>query len=203
MIGLSILIGFLTYFQFDLNESQQATKERALKSSFDSSLTTMSKQSEINNRQTIISITKTQTETLGKYGFMLDSTSNRLVKVVRDSSKTKVVMDVFPALTPCVEDGLSIDSTGVNESYYRIKMCSYEASSAHFDIDAYVTIKDSVSQYRFLLKFPLLDTGNIPNGAFVKKGFGLPTDFHYTDMYFYIVGTYGNLEGTSVLTIDG
>jgi hypothetical protein len=92
IVALIVSVLGLTALQNWLNDREQTSKYKAQKIAFDSSLSEMKSLSDANNRQTIISITKTQNETLGKYGFMLDTTSKRLVKVVRDSSKTKVFL---------------------------------------------------------------------------------------------------------------
>ena len=85
-LGLFCLVLALTWTQNWLNEKEQYKRENAQKRSFDSTLAAYKKQTDLSNRRTILDITKTQTEILGKYGFKLDSANNTLVKAVRDSS---------------------------------------------------------------------------------------------------------------------
>lgn len=204
MAGLTALILLLTYVQYELNEKQQDEKESKLKQSFDSSLTAISQLSALNNRQTIVAVAKTQSDALGKYGYKLDSTRNILVKVVRDSSKTKVIVTDDPILTLCNGEEITKTSQRNDTSSYQINFCSRMASSAGFKIDTYCVLADSIQKSFFYIgKFNFL-----PSFLTMVKNEGTSQIFHiitnapHTHICLYSIGTYTNTDQTKKFNID-
>jgi hypothetical protein len=204
-IILSLLVG-----QFIINEKEDTRKTKAnikyqdqrdsiLKARYDSSLLVMKLGFDSSN----IEVISTITEGLGKYGFMFDSTNKTLIGLVRDSSKTKVIVPDDPVLF-CSDFAFYNKIDG--SSYYKITLTAKDASCSKFNIICGFFGSDSTCQaenIRFLSfeKF-LTDIDRIPKNMSSSYYYKINNDSLYSMLYFRLYGTYQNLDQTKILPID-
>ena len=96
VLGLGIIIlSVLQYKQNEINLSnkeietnkKQDQRDISLKANYDSSLIEMKNKFDTTSTKTLLTVT----ETLGKYGFLLDSSNQKLIKIIRDSDRKSVV----------------------------------------------------------------------------------------------------------------
>ncbi len=209
ILGLSILILGLTWLQNSLNEAQQDRKEKNQKQSFDSSLIVLNNQFEANNRKTILSITRTQTEILGKYGYKLDSANNKLVSVVRDSSKTKVYLENKPVFTLCNDTGISFKEETTKAYSLNVSFCSYDAGSFGHKLTWQAVYSDSLNQLYiapqgkidnyFNKDFKMQKNSAFSAGLNIQK---IANSLLISTLYLYIKGVYYNIDKTKSYNVD-
>lgn len=102
----------------------------------------MKSEFDISNIKTITSIS----EVLGKYGYKFDSAKSRLVKILRDSAKTKVVLPDNPVLV-CTSFQFYKKFDG--KSFYKLSLIFGDSGSTGFDIRAEFLGLDTLSNLHY------------------------------------------------------
>ena len=77
---------------------KQLFRDSILKSNYDSSLYVLKNKFDSSNITTVVTIS----QTLGKYGYLFDSAQNKLIKLIKGSSKTRVIEKDDPVLSNVV-----------------------------------------------------------------------------------------------------
>jgi hypothetical protein len=178
---------------------EQEKRDGKLKREYDSSLVEMEKK--FDNTTNIVS------ETLGKYGYKLDSTNLILVKM-NDSSKTKVYVQGDPVLRlASVDDG----ENGItlvrkdNDIYtFKIGMVSDDAGSGYFDISLQFIVDDSIKyniNSEWSQKFLSLND-RIPKGAYYSAHQDIQFDGKLYALFLLVTGSYKRLDGTGYFPVD-
>lgn len=132
LIAAVILLVILPVIQYKNQQDDELKKSKDLKNSYDSSLREIKKKFDTTNLNTVSVIA----DNLGKYGYKFDSANNRLIKVIRDSSKTKIVIGNDPVVKiyKLYIEPLSDSSKG----FFHIKLSqsieSADAGSCCFDL---------------------------------------------------------------------
>ncbi len=131
IIALNFGVIILSVMQYFFNEDDlkqkdnEATKKQImrdsiLKSNYDSSLYVLKNKFDTSNLNTVSTIS----QTLGKYGYLFDSAQKRLVKIISDSSKTKIIVQEDPILSICSFEGIKLTKTENALNYFDLLFCS-------------------------------------------------------------------------------
>jgi hypothetical protein len=206
LIIINLLILLLLIGQYFLNDyksnkkdikfqKQQELRDEILKRRYDSSLLDIKTRFDTSNIQVITTVS----DVLGKYGYRLDST-NKLLKALKDSSKTRVKMPDDPILF-C--NSIKFHSMDGVTPMYEFSVACKDASSTGFDIKFYVIGQDKTNKYWFIASESFM---GIENRMFKNSEepllIGIRNDSVYSILYFRLVGTYMNADKTKKYAID-
>ncbi len=210
VIIINIIILSLLVAQFIINEKEETRKTKEiikvqdqrdsiLKAGYDSSLLVMKWRFDSSN----IAVISTITEGLGKYGFMFDSANKTLIKLVRDSSKTKVIVPDDPVLF-CSDFAFYKRIDG--SSYYKITLTAKDASCSKFNVICGFFGVDStnlVENIKFIgFKKFLTENDRIPKDMSASYYYEIENGSLYPMLFFRLYGTYQNLDETKTFSID-
>lgn len=207
IIAISALGIYFNILQNTYNDQKNEEKETKLKESlnksYKSSLDTM-RNNFTNSSKEIINVV---VSSLGKYGFKADSANRRLVRIVRDSSKTKIVMPTQPVVRLCPDSGISLNKRTKNEYIFNSSFCSLDAGSRKFNFSIKSVYQDSLGILHY--------GGNakiFPQSIILYKDSQFKTTFGYkvsvgqmpkiVEVYLYVIGTYENLDGSKIFPLD-
>lgn len=171
---------------------EQVKKDSINKVVYNQALTDMKMKYDTSNLKTITTIT----ETLGKYGYKLDSSSNRLVKILRDSTRSKVVESVSPTLSLCPgDDPIKYEKVDYETIKVVVKLCSIGSGSTNFKVNydfifETTSGKFHVSTFNDFLPKDL----RLPYLVGEYKAFTFRTDEDVENIYVRLYGSYTNLE---------
>jgi hypothetical protein len=178
----------------------QEQRHNNLKKSYDSSLLVMKGKYDT----TALALT----ETLGKYGYKLDSTNNVLVSI-RDSGKTRIIMGIDPVLKIAndqIGEGIQIlEKKPDGNTKISVYIASFDAGSSFFDI-----------KYRFALGdlynivYPVKGDNSEPIEYDMKlsKASGLmtyhtiPLNQNHTSIFLLVTGSYKRLDGSGPFILN-
>lgn len=206
-----ILLIVLPVAQYNCQKAEQkkenAEREKVLKRFYDSSLLEVKKKFD-SSRYTSDSIIA---DNLGKYGYKFDSVSDRLEKLVRDSSKTKIIVQGDPALQISIADppGVEFLEKVNNETKIRINIISVGAGSSYFDIKygfvlAYTT-NDTIMNGRYVSnsnKNIIEKNAKLSEGVASGSYHLIPIDEKFTSLFIWLHGKYKRLDGTGNFVLD-
>lgn len=175
---------------------RQDKRDSSLRVSYDSALYVMKAKYDTSNWQTI----STLTTTLGKYGFKLDSANQRLLKIVRDSAKTRIIMPEEPVLMLASEEGLVLEKSESGLYRFKIQLASMQAASTNFDLSISALVRDSAKRV----------LGYYSDFKKIRKDLIIPTELGYSfvlliptknkeiprHLDILIKGTYTNRDGS-------
>lgn len=132
------------YIQDIQTTADQNIRDSAMRASYDSSILKMKHNYDSSNKVTV----EVLADILGKYGYTLDSTNKRLVKLIKDSAKTKVFMPDNPVVYIS-----SFKFLGHVEDYnkYEIIIQSADAGSCDYKIKLSVVTTDTATSHMFYL----------------------------------------------------
>lgn len=210
IIGLNIGVIILSVLQYNFNErdlkkkdeeaqAKQEKRDSTLKASYDSSLFVLKRKFDTSNIITV----STVSQTLGKYGYMLDSSNKVLSKLIKDSSKVKVISGNDPVFQICSPDGIRVDSSKNGKQYFEVNFCSIDASSTAFNINCTVVLSDLFGNLRYLNTFsPITSSIQIATGYAQTAYFELNNSEKYDALYIFVNGTYKNLDKTKQFNIN-
>lgn len=141
---------------------------------------------------------------LAEYGLKQKLDNGRLIKIVQDSSKTRVILPSAPVIDLCYEKGIYLDKNVSGAQHYILKFCSYDAGATSFILQLDVVALDTLNKKSFVGSFICLDYENkIPKNSEKHEGINIRNDsVVYKNMYFHLEGTYQNLEKTNTYKID-
>lgn len=126
-----------------LTKIEQDKRDSIQRRNYDSSLLIMKLKFDSSNFKTNSIIS----ENLGKYGYKFDSANNRIVKMIKDSSKTKIIVGDDPVVN--IESdgnikGIEIKSIRNKEYYLAISLKSNDAGSSSFEIKYSFVCEDTM-----------------------------------------------------------
>lgn len=208
VLGLGIII--LSVLQYRQNEISLSNKEAEankkqdqrdtrLKIDYDSSLIEMKKKFDTTSTKTLLTVT----ETLGKYGFLLDSSNQKLIKIIRDSSKTKIILPADPVLMLCSGNGISLINHKDTIYTFSLDLCSQDASSTNFDLKSTTVLSDSSGKFTYLgIDNPISKETQISKDLSFRTYFDLHYGLPYKYLYLLLEGTYCNLDKTKKYEIS-
>jgi hypothetical protein len=209
IISLNLIIIILTGIQYfgnkrELRKSEAAAvirqndRDSILRVRYDSSLIIMKGKYDTSNIRTIAVVT----ELLANYGFRLDSSNRRLLKIIRDSSKTKIILPNDPVLQLCPRIGIEYRDTRENHNFYNVQICSKDASSSNFYINCPYIIGDSVGNLTYIGKLDLPTDLKISKDNSITAFLAIPSSFTYKYIYLLFDGTYSNADNTKIFPIN-
>jgi hypothetical protein len=209
-IILAVLIFVFTILQYIQNGVELSNKEKEantqqwhrdsiLSAQYNSSLYVMKQKYDSSHQNIVLTIANT----LGKYGLRLDSTNQNLIKLIKDSSKTKVILPIDPILTVC-PDGILLNDQKNNIHHYELQFCSDDAGSSKFDIKSYVIIADTLDNLYYVGTNTSLISyeTKIPTNTQLVAYFDVINPSPYSILYIYLKGNYKNIDGTKSYNID-
>ncbi|MGB4843956.1 MAG: hypothetical protein WBP16_05780 [Ferruginibacter sp.] len=197
-----ILLIILPVVQYNIQKKEETTRNKELKIGYDSSLAEIKKKFDSTSFKTDSLIA----DNLGKYGYKFDSTSNRLEKIVRDSSKTRIIQTADPVLDLREIQNvkvISISPAPENKFDVIIHYTSSDAGSGSYEIVLSTVTKDSLNNFSYVgnLK-PLKYTTQIPSGGSRGTGFSINNPKKFTHLFFWIRGKYKNIDKSKAFSMD-
>jgi hypothetical protein len=175
----------------------QDNRDNSLRKNYDSSLIVM--------KEKFDTTTSIVSQTLGKYGFKLDSTNQVLINI-RDSANRKVFMSDDPVITIATEptgivyNRKSSDSTDV----FNVFIQSMDAGSSYFNIKSSMVICDSMAY--FYPRSGIVDileyNRRIAKDAIIQLWMTVPIIRKPYWLFIWLRGTYKRLDGTGIFNID-
>jgi hypothetical protein len=202
VILLFMLIGqhyhnkYITKIKDQEYQNRQETRDSILRVRYDSSLLVMKSTFDASNIKTITTVT----DVLGKYGYKLDSANGRLVKVAKESPKTKFILSNDPVLL-CSAFILCEQTRG--NSVYKIEICSHDAGSTGFDIMGNFLAIDSLGREVYLGGKTIFNyEDRIPKDSINGFYMGLDNYDLYSYIFIRLLGSYKNIDGSKSFLID-
>ena len=201
-IGLNATVVVITVIQFFLNEQkdrknkrEQDIKDSISRENYTRDIADIKKRFDTTNINII--------EQLAKYGFKADSANNRLVRIVRDSSKTKIISGPDPVLIICPDKGIVLEKVTDSILYFNVSYCSQDASSSAFNLKNTLFIEDSIGNtiYHKNQKLLPFDT-KLPKDGRYTSSFNVPKVFYPSTVYLLIQGAYKNYDGSKKYPVN-
>jgi hypothetical protein len=205
LLGINLFIILFSVFQYrqneiDVNEKEEAAntkqlqRDSVLRILYDSSLYVMKQKYDSSHTKIVLTIANA----LGKYGYRLDSSNQTLVKLIRDSSKTRVILPNDPVLVLCFPNGIKLIDQENERRHYEVSVCSQDAGSSQFDITCFVVIADTLGNLLYKGKIEEFVPSNvqIPTNLSYVRQLDIQMDRPYSTLYLFIKGKYKNMDGT-------
>jgi len=207
LLNLSVII--ISVLQYNQNEidvkqkedeakTEQIQRDSILRDGYDSSLYIM-KQKYDSSHENIV---RTIASALGEYGFRLDSSNQKLERLIKDSSKTKIILPNDPVLQVCTNRGIEIIDTTSNKHKYQIRFCSKDAGSANFKIKLDFVLADSIANYDYIGSHYFPQEAQISQDTEYSLFFDVSNNLNYSFLYILVNGTYSNIERTKSYPTD-
>jgi len=197
--GLTIVLGVSPAIQYGIQENAHTKKESA----------NAIAQEERDNRLTSI-----VTETLGKYGYKLDSTNNVLINIQDSVAAIKPVImapepdpPIFTISTDKNLPGIVIVDTSQDKYDINFTFVSLGEGCTNFQVENDFVVEDSngnLTYIRFQTPFKLLDK-NVTisnNGYHLGSGLNIFKPLDIQMLYVWIRGTFTRLNGSGSFRID-
>jgi hypothetical protein len=198
---LSVLPGIQKLAQDDVDEGQrkenaiaQDKRDSILRAGYDSSLVEMKRK--FDTTTSIVS------ETLGKYGFKLDSTNKLLIDIKKDSSRAQE----SPVFGLMADEGIVIVDSG--QSFYKLKITfrSQDAGSAYFSVKSSFVVMDKFGFFHYSPNpggVPLIAfETRIPKNSVTYSFTTIDTPSNDISLFLWIRGTYKRIDGSGNYPID-
>jgi hypothetical protein len=188
-------------------KKQEYIRDSTLKAKYDSSLIVSvigikEKFDTSINHQTLI-----LSKTLGEYGLALDSANGKIVKMVRDSSKTRIVESISPILAINTEDGtggIFITQSAPPKYAFGFEILSFDASSTDFNIESKIVAADSLlNSFYFAKAIKILQNTDFISAnasSVIYMDLYLPSDSYY--LLINLKGDYKNSDKSKQFNID-
>lgn len=204
-----IILSALQYFfsEKDLKQKdneatrRQTLRDSVLQSNYDSSLYVLKSKFDTSNINTVSTIS----QTLGKYGYLFDSAQKRLVSIIKDSSKTRIIVQQDPILSICSFEGIKLTKTESSINYFDILFCSEIAGSTGFNINIAIVLSDTIpsnNYFYFKDNLKLRDQLQISKDAAYVQHFNFSDKLRFKYLYVYVTGTYTNIDRSKSYKID-
>ena len=175
---------------------KQDTRDSIGKARYDSLLFGMKSNYDASNIKTITAVA----DALGKYGYKLDSTNRRLVRILKESTYTKGNLSNDPVLF-CSAFLLCEQTNG--NSVYRIEIGSNDAGATGFDITGNFLAVDSLHHKIYLGGKTIFDfKDRIPKDSINGFYMGIDNYGLYSHIFIRLSGSYKNMEGSKSFLID-
>ena len=183
-------------------QQEQDKREARQKYSYDSSLLVMKSKFDTSSQKSTLIIS----ETLGKYGYKLDSSNKILKKTIGDSSKIRIKENANPILALSKEEdykGIILLKHESGLFHYRINFISYEAGSGSYSLKCSFVVLDSTKGLVYFLNDELLSiTSKITKDGSESAFISVPDIYRYCYLYVWVRGKYKNVDGTKEYNID-
>lgn len=189
------------------NKRNQEIRDSIIQARHDSSLIAaaieIKKEFDTDNLQQTLIIS----QTLGKYGFALDSGNRKLTKLILDSSKAKFKETDNPILSLTREDskmGFMVDKMNLNKYKISLPFTSHDASSTGFSLTSYIITTDSAFEnLKFVGKAPPLDFDLfIYKNANILKLMEIEKSEDFSFIFCGVQGKYYNSDKSKNFTIN-
>lgn len=135
---------------------------------------------------------------LAKYGYRLDTTNERLSKIVTEPDP---MLSVSSSDNP---KGISFLKEENGVSHYKVTFVSLDASSCCFQFKVNVVVQDSTGE----LDYMNMNGWKIGGNTCIDKDrseswyFNIISNTYYNYLYVWIRGTYKNLDESKTFTVD-
>ena len=143
---------------------------------------------------------------LGRYQLKYDSSTNAIIKIVRDSLKTKIIVNDDPVIEfSAPPEWKTADMVKHENGYYTYKyiLMSNDAGSTGFILTLNVVVLDSVGGYINLPDCTVLSEEYMLSKAEYAQNFYKVRDtFHYRYIYFWLRGSYKNVDRTKKFNLN-
>jgi len=148
----------------------------------------------------------TISDNLGKYGFKFDSVNKRLVEIISDSAKTKIIMPDVPVLSLGGMPGLSAIQFIENDKFgykFRVNILSADASSSFFKIKNSYAVLDTLGILTYIDTFDLLSyKDQIRKNGNTIAYFWVPFQFKFETVFAWFRGEFRDSGSTKGYTVD-
>jgi hypothetical protein len=190
--AVNCLIVVLTVWQFILGRINDNKKEKS-QAKIQAKRDSIQRASYDQNTASLVNI-------ILDHGYKLDSENARLIQIVRDSSKTKIIEATLPVLYLSRVSKTNIDT---NELVLEFETFSEIASSTKIDVLIYIIEVDRYNNWRPLHIMTSFTGVTIP----AERGSLTSVTVHNTPsnlnkFYFYVVGTYSGVGSDKTLNVN-
>lgn len=192
---------------------QQARKEQSVRDSVNNEK--LRKRDSIANLQLYkrdsfanVRIEKGKNETivaLGKYSLRYDSSQQFIEKLIRDSSKTKVIAQSDPILNLCSDKAIEFHDSAGKVNKFKAYFCSKEAASRDFNITLYVGYTPSLEKfsYTYFGKYEALSPhSSMSSDEQIISYFDVPNTINAVLIFVLIKGTYTNADRSKLFDVN-
>ncbi|WP_276502116.1 hypothetical protein [Terrimonas pollutisoli] len=199
---LVVLPAFQNYLSEEQQKIDQDKRDENLKLKYDNSILSMKKEFDRSNS----SSAKLITETLGKYGYKVDSLNEVLINI-RDSAKTRVIETEPPVFGICNQPckGVELVDTSNGSYKFRISFQSEDAGSSYFKLNISTVIEDTAGSIYQVEKY---NSSLIPfnlrmsKDAVISTNKTLITKIRIAKIYFWVKGSYKRIDGNGNYPIN-
>ncbi len=145
-------------------------------------------------------------ELLAKYGYKADSTTNMLVKIIKDSSRTKIITGPDPIVGIMgVDDvkGIRIEKKENGMIAFQYHIASADAGSCSFELSAsFIGQLPSDTLKYFRKAEPMNNTSQIPRNKAFTAFFNVSEEFNLTFLFIWLRGKYKNIDKSKTFSMD-
>lgn len=208
-LGISALTIFLAWYQYQENikNSNKFQGQLVLRDSINRDELRV-RDLQYRNMQSFrdslagIKIEKGKNETilaLAKYSLKYDSSQMIIQRIIRDSSKTNVIVPENPVFYPCAGNEIEYKDSIANTYQFVVNFCSDIAASTNHNIFIYVGYLNSLTDGKFHY---FLKNQAVANETIIKKDGGVGSyfwipKFDWSGLIVVLVkGKYTNIDGT-------
>ena len=185
-----------------LRKKEEDGRAAKLKEGFDESLNMVIQNNDKNNSRTISNIANI----LGEYGFSLDSTNKRLIKLIKDSSKTRVAEKDDPIFTFSYDQakmGLIYKNDSGRNYNYDLTFISKDASSCCYDLKLSTVIIDNLGKRVYAGRISLFPMNErVAKNDLVTQSLFIADYLNYDSLYLWVRGTYKNSDESKTYSDD-
>jgi hypothetical protein len=137
--------------------------------------------------------TKILSTTLGEYNLALDKANNRIVRLVKDSSKTRIIEPENPTL---VIDSITLFKKILDNYVYHVWFKSHDATSRDFNIQASLLLGQyNFSNLTFINNYTPLDfSSTITKEGTTMGTIGVNTQSPFSYFILWLHGNYKNQD---------
>lgn len=148
---------------------------------------------------------------LGKYGYKFDSTNKKLVTLVRDSAKTRVIEPENPSFSLLINETVKPISHRKTDSIYtkfELRFASINATSSFFDIKFYPFYEETTGEIIYIKSMQSKDNNalnynlKLIENSYYISSVDIPNILVKKNIYFWVDGTYKNIFGNKTFTVN-
>jgi|ERR1035437_9005628 hypothetical protein len=204
-----------TYFTERQNKKEQEIRDlrvfEKLKHSSDSSVTEFQKSADLSVsrfKKSSDSSTFEIVQSLGKYKLKYDSSQKKIVNLIKDSSKTRVIEPENPTVVMGGElnsQTLAFLDMEAGHYYYEIYFTSLNSTSRNFDIKSSIIVFDSTTNLKYIYKGQVEifePNAVLPKDFPIRKKFEVFSEKPFGLLGIWNRGNYYNNDLTKVFLYD-
>lgn len=202
LLGCVILLVFLPLILYRFQSAEELERDGILRHDYAASILDIKNSFSVTSRQTDSIIS----DNLGRYGYKFDLANKKLIKVLADSAKTKVIMSEAPVLSITDWPGSdAIQFMGYEDDDYKFRanIVSSDAGSSFFEVTSSLAISDSTGAFYYIGRRKFLRyKSQLAKDGGIQPYFGFPGRIHFAMLFVWFRGNFRNIDSTNGFTVD-